>query len=88
MPQLPLVLAILSIFFLIVFQTYQSIRDRSNLNELLRAQEPTVQEGVRVRQQLEALATKTSKLAADGDTGAREVIDLMQRQGIKLAPQK
>ena len=86
--QLPLVFVLLSIFLLVVFQTYQSLRDRSSLSELRSAQETTVQEGVKVRQQLETLARETAKLAADGDAGAREVADLMQRQGVKLTPPK
>jgi hypothetical protein len=83
--QLPLVFVLLSIFLLVVFQTYQSLHDRC---ELRSAQETAVQEGVKVRQQLETLVGRTAQLAADGDAGAREVVELMQRQGVKLTPPK
>jgi hypothetical protein len=88
MAQLPLVLVIISFFLMVVFQTYQDIRDHRNLTELRGSQESTVQEGVKVRQQLETLANRTAQLASDGDKGAREVVDFMQRQGIRLAPPK
>jgi len=47
-----------------------------------------VQEAVKLRQQLETLAGQTVKLAADGDEGAKTVVDQMKQQGVTLNPQR
>ena len=86
--RLPVVLGVVSLFVLMVFQTGEAIHDRGALSELRRAQEPTVQEAVKLRQQLEALASQTAKLAADGDEGAKGVVEQMKRQGVTLNPPK
>jgi hypothetical protein len=85
---LPVILAVVSLFVLMAFETAQAIHDRGALAELRRSQEPTVQEAVKLRQQLETLAGKTAQLAADGDEGAKTVVDQMKRQGVNLNPPK
>ena len=85
---LPVILAVASLFVLMAFETAQAIHDRGALAELRRSQEPTVQEAVKLRQQLETLASKTAQLAADGDEGAKSVVDQMKRQGVNLNPPK
>ena len=85
---LPIVLVIASFFVLIAFETGYAIHDRQALADQRRAQEPVVQEAMRLRQQLEALAGKTAQLAADGDEGAKAVVDQMKRQGVNLTPPK
>jgi len=85
---LPLVLVVVSFFVLIAFETSYAIRDRGALSDQRRSQEPTVQEAIKVRQQLETLAAKTAQLAADGDEGAKSVVDQMKRQGVTLSPPK
>jgi hypothetical protein len=85
---LPLALVIVSFFVLIVFETGYAIHDRGALSDQRRSQEPTVQEAIKVRQQLETLAAKTAQLAADGDEGAKSVVDQMKRQGVTLSPPK
>jgi len=86
--RVPVVLGVVSLFVLMAFQTGMAIHDRGALAELRRAQEPTVQEAVKLRQQLEALAGQTAKLAADGDEGAKGVVEQMKGQGITLNPPK
>ncbi len=85
---LPLIIVVVSFFILMAFETGHAIRDRSALSDLRRSQEPTVQESIRLRQQLETLAAKTAQLAADGDEGAKTVADQMKRQGVTLTPPK
>jgi hypothetical protein len=86
--QLPVILGVVSLFVLMAFQTGEAIHDRGTLSELRRSQEPTVQEAVKLRQQLEALAGGTAKLAAEGDEGAKAVVDQMKGQGVTLSPPK
>jgi len=85
---LPVILMVVSLFVLMAFQTGEAIHDRGALSELRGSQEPTVQEAAKLRQQLEALAGGTAKLAAEGDEGAKAVVDQMKRQGVTLNPPK
>jgi hypothetical protein len=85
---LPITLVVVSLFVFMAFETAQAIHDRSTLADQRRAQETTVQEAIKLRQQLEALAGKTAQLAADGNQGAKDVVDQMKRQGVSLNPPK
>ena len=85
---LPVVIVAASFFVLMAFETGYAIHDRDGLAEQQRLQEPTVQEAIKLRQKLEGLAGKTAQLAADGDEGAKAVVDQMRRQGITLSAPK
>jgi hypothetical protein len=85
---LPIILVVVSLFVLMAFETGQAIHDRGALADLRRSQEPTVQEAIKLRQQLETLAGRTAQLAAEGDEGAKTVVDQMKRQGVNLSPPK
>jgi hypothetical protein len=86
---LPLILVVVSLFVLMAFETGQAIHDRGALADQRRSQQPTVQQAIRLRQQLETLAGKTAQLAAAGDSGAKAIVDQMKRQGVTLsAPKK
>ena len=81
---LPLGLLVLGFVLMVGFQTVQLIRERGNLFELQLAQEPTVQEGAKLRQQLDSLAKKTAALADSGNLSAKAVVEEMRRQGITI----
>jgi hypothetical protein len=85
---LPVLLVVVSLFVLIAFETAEAVHDRGALSDLRRSQEATVQEAVKLRQQLETLAGRTAQLAAEGDEGAKTVVDQMKRQGVNLSPPK
>lgn len=85
---LPIMLIVAAFFVLMAFETGYAIHDRRTLADQHRAQEPVVQEALKLRQQLEALAGKTAQLAAEGDEGAKAVVDQMKRQGVNLAAPK
>jgi hypothetical protein len=84
----PLVLVVVALFVLMAFETGQAIRDRGALADLMRAQQPSVEQAVKLRQQLQNLAGKTAELAAAGDAGAKSVVDQMKTQGITLTTTK
>ena len=86
--ELPVILVAVSLFVLMAFETFQAVHDRGALADLRRSQESTVQEAVKLRQQLETLAGRTAQLAAEGDEGAKTVVDQMKRQGVNLSPPK
>ncbi|MGA8754982.1 MAG: hypothetical protein WB611_01415 [Stellaceae bacterium] len=85
---MPLILVIVSLFVLTAFETGQAIHDRGALTELLEAQQPSIEQAVKLRQQLQTLAGKTAELAAAGDAGAKMVVDQMKAQGVTLATPK
>ncbi|MBV8938174.1 MAG: hypothetical protein JO320_19900 [Alphaproteobacteria bacterium] len=85
---MPIVLLVVSLFVLMSFETGYAIHDRDSLAEQRRLQEPIVQEAIKLRQKVETLAAKTAQLAADGDEGAKAVVEQMKRQGITLSPPK
>jgi hypothetical protein len=85
---LPVMIVIVSFLVLMAFETGHAIHERGALSDLRRSQEPALQESTRLRQQLETLAAKTAQLAADGDEGAKTVVDQMKRQGVTLTPAK
>ena len=86
--ELPVILITVSLFVLMAFETFQAIHDRGALADLRRSQDPTVQEAIKLRQQLETLAGRTAQLATEGDEGANTVVDQMKRQGVTLSPPK
>ncbi len=85
---LPVVIVAASFFVLMAFEVGYTIHDRDALAEQQRLQEPTVQEAAKLRHKLEALARTTAQLAADGNEGAKAVVDQMKRQGITLSAPK
>jgi hypothetical protein len=85
---LPILLIAATFFILVGFETGYAIHDREALAEQKRLQEPTVQEAARLRHQLETIAGKTAQLAAEGNEGAKAVMDQMKRQGVVLTPPK
>jgi hypothetical protein len=85
---LPVILIVVSFFVLLAFETGYAVHDRQTLADQQRSQEAVVQEALKLRQQLETLASKTAQLAADGDEGAKTVVEQMKRQGINLTTPK
>jgi hypothetical protein len=81
----PVSLIVVSFFVLLAFETGYAIHDRQALAQQRQSQEPVVQEALKLRQQLETLASKTGQLAAEGDEGAKAVVEQMKRQGISIA---
>jgi hypothetical protein len=76
----------LALFVMVAFQTVQLIRERGNLGNVWASQEPTIQEGIKLRKQLDTLANETARLAAAGDAGASAIIEELRRQGITVKP--
>jgi hypothetical protein len=86
---LPLILVVVSLFVLMAAETGQALHDHSALTKLLEAQQPSIEQAVKLREQLQTLAGKTAELAAAGDPGAKSVVDQMKAQGVTLsAPKK
>jgi hypothetical protein len=85
-PNLFPAVAILTVAIAILagFVLYQGIAERSVLLVTLGAQEQPLQQSQRLKEQLDALARATAKLAEQGNRGAQEVVDLLKKQGITI----
>jgi hypothetical protein len=83
---LPVVLLATAFFLMVGFQTSQLIREHDNLVTMRASQEATLQQAVKLRQQLDTLVGKTAQLADEGDPGARSIVDDLRRQGITIKP--
>jgi hypothetical protein len=80
----PLALVVVSLFVLMAFENWQAIRDRSALADVMKAQQQSLEQGAKLRQQLQLLAGQTAQLAQAGDAGAKSVVDQMKAQGVTL----
>ncbi|HRX72204.1 MAG: hypothetical protein H6973_12970 [Gammaproteobacteria bacterium] len=68
------------------FQSVQLLRERSNLQTLYANQEQTVQTAQKMRQQLDALAAGTRRLANAGHPHATAIVQELARRGVKINP--
>ena len=86
---LPVILAIVSLFVWFGFQTVQLVLERDSLSSLKGEFEPAMQESRKMRQQLETLITKTAELANQGNASAKAAIEELEKRGIpiKASPQ-
>ena len=69
-----------------VFQMVMLFQEGSNLNTLRANQEPTVQQAMKLRAQLDSIAAKTAELAAKGNSGAKTIVDALKQRGITIDP--
>ena len=81
-------LLVLAAAFLIAtgFRTERLIQQRSEFGAIRVAQEQAVQQGQKVRAQLDQLADATARLAAAGNANAKTIVEEMGRQGVTLRP--
>lgn len=83
---LPMALVVIALFVWAGFQTIQLIRDRTTLYTLRANLETPFQESTKVRAQLESIARKTAELAAQGNAGAKLIVDELRKRGISINP--
>jgi len=81
---LPLLLLTTAFFVMVAFQTYQLVVDRIALTNVRAAQEQNVQQSLKVRQQLNAIANGVQQLANGGDANAQQIIEALRRNGITV----
>lgn len=70
------------------FQSVQLLRERSNLQALHANQDQTVQTAQRMRQQLDALAAGTKRLADAGHPHAAALVQELARRGVQINPER
>jgi len=79
-------IGLLSLAFLVAmsFQTYELVNSRSNLEAARSGQQSSLEQGQKLRSQLDALASGAARLASAGDVGAQAVIEQLRRDGITV----
>ncbi len=69
-----------------VFQMIMLFQESSTLKTLRANQEPTVQQAMKLRAQLDSIAAETAKLAAKGNSGAKTIVGALKQRGITINP--
>lgn len=81
---LPLLVLMLALAAWTGFQTDQLRREGQALATLRTNQDGPVQQGQKIRQTLDLLATETQRLADGGNANARVVVDELRKRGITI----
>ena len=79
---LPLIITLIALFTYFGFQTFSLLAERGNLAQVKASQEAALQEAQKIQSQFRTLVTKTGELAEKGHTGAKMVMEGLQRQGM------
>jgi hypothetical protein len=78
----------LAFFLATAFQSYELLREYSNLESAVAAQQPSYDQALQISQETETFAGEVANLADQGNASAKQVIDQMRQQGINMhAPQ-
>ena len=83
---LPLALVVITLFVWAGFQTFQLARDREALHTVRAGQESKIQSATKVRAQLDTLTRKTAELAAQGNAGAKLIVEELRKSGVTFPP--
>lgn len=82
----PLFLILVTLVLWFGFQTYQLMKERSNLKTLQTNQETMFTNAQKMRAQLDAIAAGTARLAQQGNTNAAQVVNALKARGISINP--
>jgi hypothetical protein len=85
-PWLAVTLLTLAMVGWFVFQTYQLVRERSALQSVRAAQDPTIERAQKLRVQLDTISKKTLELAQQGNSGAAMIVEELARRGVTINP--
>ncbi len=68
------------------FQATQLVSERSNLTAAISNQEPQMEQSRKIRAAIESLATRTARLARDGNANATVIVEELRKRGITINP--
>lgn len=69
------------------FQSYQLVQEQAALKTLHANQETLMQNAVKLRAQLDAIAGDTQRLANAGNANAQAIVNELRRRGITINPE-
>lgn len=82
---LPLIITLVALITYFGFQTVSLLAERNNLGLIKGSQDNALQEAQKTQAQFRTIVTKTGELADKGHTGAKMVMEGLQRQGMGVA---
>jgi uncharacterized protein HemX len=82
----PALLLALAFVLWLAFQAVQLVREQQQLNVATANLQSQSQVATKLRTALDALATSTAKLAADGNANARVIVDELRKRGVTINP--
>lgn len=82
----PLLLMLITLVLWFGFQTYQLVKERTNLKTLQANQETMFNNAQKMRAQLDAIAAGTARLAQQGNANAAQVVAALKAKGITINP--
>ena len=85
-PFVPLLLLALAIVGWLGFQTWQLLHEQRHLERAQSTLQPQEQHAAQLRTALDAVATATAKLAADGNVNARVIVEELRKRGVTINP--
>lgn len=83
---LPVLVLAVALFGMVGVQSVELIRQQEALVALRATQESAVQQSMKMRQQLQAIAGQTARLAQEGDAAAVTIVEELRRAGIAVNP--
>jgi type II secretory pathway component PulJ len=83
----PVLLVSLAVVASLAFQAVQLAREQQQLSLALTNLEAQQQAAVKLRAALDAVATATAGLAANGNANARSIVDELRKRGVTITPQ-
>jgi len=85
-PFIPVALLALGFIAWLGFQTWNLVGERSQLGLAHAAQQPQVDQAIKLRAALDTLAVTTQRLAGEGSAAARTVVDELGKRGVTINP--
>lgn len=79
---LPLIITLVALVIYFGFQTLALLSERANLGQVKANQEAGLKEAGKIQSQFRTIVAKTGELAEKGHTGAKMVMEGLQRQGM------
>jgi hypothetical protein len=74
----------IAFFLTVAFQTYELIREHSNIENAQAGQQAPLEQAVQTQKETEALAGDVAALADKGSANAKQIVEGMRQQGITL----
>ena len=83
----PTLLLAIALVAWLAFQATQLVRERQQLSRSADSLKPQQAAATKIRADLDAVATSTAKLAADGNSSAQVIVEALRKRGVTINPQ-
>ncbi|MEL0083962.1 MAG: hypothetical protein VW985_13115 [Gammaproteobacteria bacterium] len=83
-PYLPLFLLALAVLTNLGFQTINLANEAEQLKTAIAGQQKAIEEGQKMRSQLQQMSRQALELANGGNSNAAELLEAMRKKGVKI----